>query len=230
MTESEKSQSHHPNRKQIIMPSFYVDNEGRVICESHSQIERIRAYSSLTNFNDFNEAHQVEKLLTCKMCTHYTKDECYFPKEEIDKIERDRLSFTFHCKLCGGAIDRPLTIMYSLYNKSKLNVDIPLVCCSCFSTLDDDTFLSNSRRRIALFSVTLLISIVLFVAYSMVIMSSSIWGIFLLVVSLVFWVYMAIRDIRNIIFLIRGRKYYKKTYGKIKEKKEGEYIPEFPFD
>jgi len=64
----------------------------------------------------------------------------------------------------------------------------------------------------------------------MAVISGSVWGIVLLCAVLVFWAYMAIRDVRSIIFLIRGRKYYKMTYGKAKERKEGQYVDDFPFD
>jgi hypothetical protein len=230
MDEKNYSETQNLKKYRIIKPSFYVDDERRVICESHSQIERIRVLSSLAHLPAFGESQQVEKILTCKTCKHYQNDECYFPKEEIDRIEKDRLSYTFHCKLCGGSIDRPLTIMYSLYNKEKFQVDIPLVCCTCFSTLDDDSFMTSTRRRIIFFTLSFLASIFLFLSYSMVLFSNPVWGIILMIVALVFWGYMAVRDVRSIIFLIRGRKYYKKTYGKAKERKDGKYIDDYPFD
>ena len=154
-----------------------------------------------------------------------------FPKDEIDRIEKDRLSYTFSCKLCGGSIDRPLTIMYSLYNKEKYNVQIPTVCCTCFSTLDNDTFLRDARRRIIILAISFIVSISLFFSYAFTLFSSYIWGgILLLVVALAFWAYMAVRDVRSIIFLLRGRKYYKKTYGLVKKREKGKYVDDFPFD
>ncbi|MBN2157203.1 MAG: hypothetical protein JW776_14255 [Candidatus Lokiarchaeota archaeon] len=229
MTEESSTEPQKRKKFQIIKPSFYVDDARRVICESHSQIEKIRALSSLSDIPAFQETQQLEKILTCKTCLHYKNDTCYFPKEDIDNIERDRLSYRFSCKLCGGSIDRPLTIMYSLYNKKKYHVEIPTVCCNCFSSLEDDSFLSNTRRRIIFFTLSFLISIYLFFSYAMVFIASSIWGIILLAIALIFWGYMAVRDIRSILFLVRGRKYYKQTYGQAK-RKEGQYVDEFPFD
>lgn len=230
MDEYENTQSQNFKKYRIIKPTFYVDDERRVICESHSQIERIRVLSSLSHLPEFGESQQVEGILTCLACKHYQNDECFFPKEEIDKIEKDRLSYTFHCKLCGGSIDRPLTIMYSLYNKYKFKVDIPLVCCTCFSTLDDNSFLTKTRSRLILFSLSILASIFIFIRYFMALFIGGVLGIVLLSITLAFWGYMAVRDVRNIIFLIRGRKYYKKTYGKVKERKDGKYIDDYPFD
>ena len=231
MDEYEHSRSEKPIKKhRIIQPSFYIDSERRVICESHSQIERIRSLAALSDLPAFQEANQVEKLLTCKSCNHYHNDVCFFPKEEIDQIEKDRQAYTFHCTLCGGSIDRPLTIMYSLYNKEKFNVQIPTVCCTCFSTLDNDTYLENSRRRILFFVLSFVISIFLFFSYAFTIFASNAIGIVLLSIVLIFWVYMAIRDVRNIIFLLKGRKYYKKTYGQARKKEEGKYVDDFPFD
>ncbi len=147
--------SHPPNKSKqhkIIQPSFYIDDSQRVVCESHSQIERIRVLSSSANQPLFYESNELDRILTCKTCQHYHDDECFFPKSEIDKIERDRISYTFHCTLCGGSIDRPMTIMYSLYNKDKFNVNIPTICCSCFSSLEQDKFLLKTRKRIILFA------------------------------------------------------------------------------
>ncbi|MHA1451601.1 MAG: hypothetical protein ACTSRD_01930 [Promethearchaeota archaeon] len=231
MDENENFQSQQPTKKyRIIKPSFYIDDERRVVCESHSQIERILTLSSLSNLPAFQETQQVEKLLTCKTCKHYQNDVCFFPKEEIDRIEKDRLAKIFHCKLCGGSIDRPLTIMYSLYNKEKYNVQIPTVCCTCFSTLDKDTYMSDTRRRIIIYSISFIVSIALFFSYAFTLLSSTAWGIFLFVVVLAFWAYMGVRDIKNIIFLLKGQKYYKKTYGQAKQREKGKYVDDFPFD
>ncbi|TFG21300.1 MAG: hypothetical protein EU530_00705 [Promethearchaeota archaeon] len=231
MDENKNSQSQNPQKKhQIIKPSFYVDDERRVICESHSQIERIRTLSSLADLPAFQESREIEKILTCKACNHYHNDVCYFPKEEIDRIEKDRLAYTFNCKLCGGSIDRPLTVMYSIYNKEKFNVQIPLICCTCFSNLDDDSFIANSRKRILMLSLSFAFSIFMVIYYGRIAILSNIWGILLFGITLAFWIYLAIRDVRKIIFLFRGRKYYKKTYGIAKKRDKGKYVDEFPFD
>ena len=231
MDDNENSQSQKPPKKnRIIKPSFYVDDERRVICDSHSQIERIRTLSSLSDLPAFQETQQIEKILTCKACNHYHNDVCFFPKEDIDRIEKDRLAYTFNCKLCGGSIDRPLTVMYSIYHKEKHNVQIPTVCCTCFDTLDNDTFLKKARQRILLFSFSFVTSIILFFWYFYTIIANTVWGSLVLVVSLAFFAYMAVRDVRSIIFLLRGRKYYKMTYEKVKEKEMGKYVDDFPFD
>ncbi len=229
MNTNDSQTSNNPKKPRIIKPVFSIDDSKRVICESHSQIERIRALSSLSDISTFFETQQLEHILSCKTCKHYQDDVCYFPKSEIDKIEHDRLSYTFHCNLCGGSIDRPMTIMYSLYNKNKFNVNIPTVCCTCFSSLEDDTFLSKTRKRIGLLGFSFVINF-LTVLYFIFRIASNIWWIILLCAGLGVWALLAIPDIRNIIFLLRGQKYYKKTYGKVKEKKKGEYVGDFPFD
>jgi hypothetical protein len=49
-------------------------------------------------------------------------------------------------------------------------------------------------------------------------------------IALGFWAYVAIRDIKNIILLLRGRKYYKFTFGKVKKEKQGNYVDDFQFN
>ncbi len=232
MNENDNLQT-NPKKHRIIKPSFYVDEKRRVICESHSQIERIRVLTSLSDLPAFQETQQLEKILTCKTCKHYTDDVCYFPKSEIDKIEQDRLSYTFHCKLCGESIDRPLTIMYSIYNKEKFNVQIPTVCCTCFDSLENNSFLPKARTRI----FTLLLSIILsvFISYLftkdlMTIFTGNIWGIILVGLTVAFFLYLVVRDVRRIIFLFRGRRYYRDTYGRAKQREKGKYVDDYPFD
>jgi len=233
MNNNENSQHENSKKKRIIQPSFYIDDGQRVICESHSQIDRIRVLSSFSAMPELEEAQQLEKILTCKTCKHYHNDECFFPKEEIDKIESDRLDYTFHCNLCGGSIDRPLTIMYSLYNKHVFKVDVPTVCCSCFSTLEDDSFLSNTRRRIipivlsSVLSSIFFLSLIAFFFYSFRAIHGWIFLLFFLIMAI--WAYFIFPNVRSIIFLLRGREYYKKTYGKIKHQTD-QYVDDFPFD
>lgn len=237
MNENKNSQSQKPpKRHRIIRPSFYIDDKNRVICESHSQIERILTLTSLAEVPAFEETHQLENIITCKTCAHYRNDVCYFSKEDINKIEKDRLSYSYHCNLCGQSIDRPLTIMHSLYNKTKFNVDIPTVCCTCYSSLEKDSYQDHSRQKM----ITTIIKLIFFaiiqflsvlgIRYIFAFAGGLYLGIMLFVTIFLGCSYIVFQDSRNLMFLIRGRKYYKKTFGKIKKREEGDYIDDFPFN
>lgn len=197
------------NDEFYVEPSFSIDDEGRVICEEHSEINRIKYVAE-----NPNQAYLYESLLTCKKCKHYYDDDCYFPKSEINKIEADRLSGEIHCQLCGNKIDRPLTIIHSLYYKNKFGVDIPLICCGCYASLSDNTYIKNTKKRMLFFLISLVISMYFLISYFLTIIMFNVWGILLFLIPFIFWGYISLRDIRNLYFLWKGRKYYDKFYAK----------------
>lgn len=128
----------------VIEPSFEIDEKGRVICQSHSKYPHL-IKPDKTDLEDL----QMEKQLTCKSCSHYINDDCYFPKSEIDKIELDRLNRSrFQCNLCGNKIDRMLTIVQKIYFEVKFNMNMPLICCTCYKSLEEKKFTEYYRRRI----------------------------------------------------------------------------------
>lgn len=127
----------------VIEPSFEIDEKGRVICQSHSDYPRL-----IKPDKSYLEELQMESHLTCKSCSHYINDNCYFPKSEIDKIEIDRLSRSrFQCNFCGNKIDRMLTIMQKIYFEVKFNMTMPLICCNCYQNLKTGKFIEYLRRR-----------------------------------------------------------------------------------
>ncbi|NVM17066.1 MAG: hypothetical protein HWN80_05070 [Candidatus Lokiarchaeota archaeon] len=128
----------------VIEPSFEIDEKGRVICQSHSKYPQFLR-PPMTHLEEL----QMEKQLTCKSCAHYINDDCYFPRSEIDKIELDRLNRSrFQCNLCGNKIDRMLTIIQKIYFEVKFNMNMPLICCNCYLSLEENKFIENNRRRI----------------------------------------------------------------------------------
>jgi hypothetical protein len=127
----------------IIEPSFEIDKKGRVICQSHSKYPLFLS-PNMTYFEEL----QMEKKLTCKTCSNYINDDCYFPKSEIDKIELDRLNRSrFQCNLCGNKIDRMLTIMQKIYFEVKFNMNMPLICCTCYKNLSKEKYMEYNRKR-----------------------------------------------------------------------------------
>ncbi|MHA1871805.1 MAG: hypothetical protein ACTSU2_16335 [Promethearchaeota archaeon] len=193
--------------RDIVYPSFYIDKDGRSVCEEHTQIKRIKALSTRPSM-----VNTYERLLTCKTCGHYFNDDCYFPKSEIDKIEEDRLNRNIHCQLCGAMIDRPLTIMHSLYYKNMYNIEMPLICCACYNSLMNNTYFSNSKKRMLFFLTSLGISFYFLISYFITIIMFNFWGILIFIIPFAFWAYISFKDIKNIIYLWKGRRYYKKTF------------------
>ena len=127
-----------------IEPSFEIDEKGRVICQSHSNYPQL-IKPEKTPFEEM----QMETQLTCKTCSHYKNDDCYFPKADIDKIEFDRISRTrFECNFCGNKIDRMLTIMQKIYLEEKFQMKMPLICCSCYENLKNKKFDEYFNKRI----------------------------------------------------------------------------------
>lgn len=204
----------------IIQPAFEIDDKGRTICKSHSYYQ----FFTIPNKTPYQEK-QVEKLLTCKTCDHYNKNNCFFPKREIDLIERERMELKFKCQLCGSKIHRLLSIIQSLYYETKYNVDIPSICCDCYANLNDNTFLQKSKLRSIIFIASLLTAIY-FVFNYFIALFSTIWILFIwFIIPLSFWAYISIRDIKKLWYLKEGRKYYKKFF-----KKQRDEINEDIFD
>ena len=126
-----------------VLPSFEIDNKGRVLCKKHSEYSFFKL-----QHKSYYQERRMENLLTCKTCIHYEQNDCYFPREEINKIEFDREKRNrFKCVLCGNRIDRMLTIIQKLYYEEKFNVKIPLICCICYETLKNGTFLEFFSKR-----------------------------------------------------------------------------------
>ena len=140
----------------FIEPSFEIDEKGRVICKEH------------TNYNyfmrpdkDFFYEMLLERQLTCKTCSHYFDNDCYFQKSEIDTIEqnREKKKKNFKCNLCGTRISIMLSIVQKIYNEEKFKVKIPLVCCNCYERINNNEFMKESKNRILLTLLLFLLSL-----------------------------------------------------------------------
>jgi hypothetical protein len=190
----------------FIEPSFEVDEKGRVICQSHSYYP----FFKMPDKTYFQEK-QMEKLLTCKSCTHYKENDCFFPKSEIDKIEIDRLDRkTLLCKLCGNRIDRMLSVIHKLYFRERYNIEIPLVCCNCYESLRKNEFLEESKRKSTL--------IILNICYMFIILAFSFsfsgFSLIIMLVGAIFWSIVFINYLKRLHHIKRGRKYYQKYFTK----------------
>ncbi len=193
-----------------IEPSFEIDKKGRVLCKKHTNYPYF-----IDPKKDFFEEMFLDSELTCKKCSHYRKDECYFSKTRIDEIEQKRLQKKRHykCKLCGKNLDRMFTIVYKFYNKEKYNIEIPLVCCECYYSISQGYFLKDSFGRIiiSIFYFTFLLfslSIFLFLKdiYAFMEIFFFLW--------LVPWIIIAFICLKKICIGIIGIYYYKKYFVK----------------
>ena len=195
--------------------SFVIDEKGRVICKKHSK------YNKFIEPKDFFQDLYLEIELTCKTCSHYYQNDCYFLKSRIDEIDFKReKKKEFLCKLCGKRIDRMLSIIHKLYNKEVYDIDMPLICCDCFEKIDNKEFLSYSKKLTDFYILNIVISIffLFYFVYFLSILQVPMIFYFLIVIPIIFsisfivlfiGIYKSIKKMRRI---FKGIKYYKKHF------------------
>ena len=191
------------NENNIVMPEFTIDDDGIPSCTKQTNHERIIGLKK-------THPREFEKMLNCKHCDHYKKNDCYFPKSEIDKIEEDRLKLNIRCSLCGMKIDRPFSIMMAELYKDQYDVNMPVICCTCYAGLERGTFESTSKRRMILFFISFLTSIYFLSFYFRSIGLFTWYSVLIIIIPFTFWGYISLRDLKSIYYLHQGRKYYKK--------------------
>ncbi len=199
----------------IVQPEWTIDDDGIPYCKMQTDYDKIIETNLKKRF-----PAEFEKMLNCKHCDHYKNDNCFFPKSEVDKIERDRLNLTIRCQLCGMKIDRPFSILMSLYYKEKFNVNMPVICCTCYAGLEHGTFVKNSKRRMILFAISLFTSIYFLFTYFISIPVFNWISILLFILPFSFWGYITVRDLKNIYYLRKGRKYYDELMNAAPKEKE----------
>lgn len=201
----ESSESDVNTTNSFIEPEWTIDDDGIPYCTKQTEYDKIIQTDLKKRF-----PYEFEKRLNCQHCEHYHQDDCYFPKTEIDKIEADRQGLKIRCEFCGTKIDRPFSILMSYYYKEKFGVKMPIICCSCYNGLENGTFLKNSKKKTIIFIITLFISLYFLFTFFITIPQFS-WGsILLTLIPFSFWGYLSFRDIKNIYYLRKGRKYYEK--------------------
>lgn len=202
-----------------IEPEWKIDDDGIPYCTQQTEYEKIIATDLKKRF-----PFEFEKRLNCQHCNHYHQDNCYFPKSEIDKIEADRQNLKIRCELCGTKIDRPFSILMSYYYHEKYHVKMPIICCSCYSGLENGTFLKNSKKRSVIFFITLLISIYFLITFFLTIPQFSWSGLLLTIIPFGFWGYLSVRDLKNIYYLRKGRKFYNEIMNAEEAKSENDSV------
>lgn len=200
--------------------SFEIDNKGRVICKKHSN------YDYLIRPRDYFQDLYLDAELTCKTCSHYDNNECYFSKTRIDDIINRGLKKAYVCRLCGKKIDRMLSIIHKLFYKETYDVDMPLICCDCYEKINNNEFLSYSKKMTDFYILNIAISIFLLFYFAFFLSILNVEPIFYYILiiplfSLVcFIISIVIRKcIKKLRYFYFGIKYYKKHFP-IQERKE----------
>ncbi len=188
----------------FIEPQFEIDEKGRVICQRHTNY----AWFIMPNKTTHQEK-EMETLLTCKTCSHYKDDDCYFPTETIDKIEVDRVKAKkYSCKLCGNRIDRMLTVIYKLYFEGKYKIHMPLICCGCYASLENNNFIHSAKKRAYTYLYFFLSAFYLPIFYILVFLNPALLLLNILLIALT--VVLNYRYLKKLAHTIKGMKYYKK--------------------
>jgi len=114
----------------MVNPKFEIDRNGRVLCKIHTNYEMFKDSPSPI---DLIGITLRDRKLTCETCSYYKKDNCYFSKNEIDGIIRNKNWFhrKFKCEICNSRITLLFSILQKLFLKKEKNVDISLICCTC---------------------------------------------------------------------------------------------------
>ena len=188
------------------------DDDGIPYCKKQTDYHKMTSLNLKERF-----PNEFEKMLTCFRCEHYQKDDCYFPRSEIDLIEKDRQDLSIHCVFCGAKIHRIFSVLMSMYYKDRYHVNIPIICCSCYSALNDNSFYKSTQRRMIFIIISFLLSLYFLFTYFYTILAYQTWGLVIFFLPFAFWGYISYKDAKSIYYLYVGRKYYKDVLGKASE-------------
>jgi hypothetical protein len=200
-----------------VNPEFETDEYNRVVCRNHDD------YIDFINPDkDFFEILYLEKKLTCLTCSHYRYDDCYFTKKRIDEIENKRGKRVFRCALCGKKIDRMFTIVHKIYLNERYRTDVPLICCNCYEYIAENRFLSESKKLMQLYLfivVALLFFLWLFNFVIFLVELQEIVRSLMIIVYFILNLFIIIKILKRVWYIIKGMRYYKKNYIKINSNK-----------
>ncbi|MFX1394672.1 MAG: hypothetical protein ACFFAH_14015 [Promethearchaeota archaeon] len=192
-----------------IEPLFEIDDKGRVMCRNHSK------YKYFIEPKDYFQDMYLDFELTCKTCSCYHENNCYFTKKRIDQI----LFEAYLCRLCGNKIDRMLTVIHKLYYKEIYDVDVPLICCDCYERIKKKDFLSYSKKMTDFYLLNIVISIFLlcYFAYFLSIINFHPIIYYFLIIPLFSFIcfiflIIIIKCIKKLRYFFFGIKYYKKHF------------------
>ena len=142
----------------------------------------------------------------------YHREAKYQSANLSSKIELDRLNRSrFQCNLCGNKIDRMLTIIQKIYLEVKFNMNMPLICCNCYLSLEENKFIENNRRRILESLSFYTPSIFLIInPYPFNLISTFIYILFVIVLKVI--IKQKFHYSLFLLDLIKGKKFYEKYF------------------
>ncbi len=132
-----------------IEPIFNINEFGYVVCKSHSNYSH-HIHKKKSIFHRY----QAWRLSTCKTCSYYSNDKCFFSKAEISEILSDMKGLSsifrtkYKCEFCGTRIEKRFSVFHKLYLERKENIEIQLLCCHCYIALKTQWIDTSFRLRI----------------------------------------------------------------------------------
>lgn len=136
-----------------INSEFEIDKNGITVCRAHSEIDS-NSLNYTGNIKTFNSMriHLLPGLYKfCKTCDYYLTNECFFPKNEIDKVYKRRglllgQFFNKHkCDLCGHQIRNIFIILKKKFIEEKTDKKSLSICTSCQISINDGSLRSKMR-------------------------------------------------------------------------------------
>lgn len=196
-----------------IEPRFQINAQGEVRCILHTQYNALSAKELRGKLLPTNLVYED---LTCKTCEHYKQDNCYFSSQELDDMDpRALIHYNSHvCKLCGEKIHNMHSIVYKIYYEQKYNIEIPLICCDCYNTLNSyNTNISNSLLSKSVketsnlfFLAWIVFSVLFFMAIFSIQSILAFGGLMVLFFSFSLW------SLNRISRILKGLRYYRKNF------------------
>ena len=120
------------SRLKIFTPKFEIDNTGSFLCKTYTEHDTLKQSSSNTYY--YRVQHNMEHI-TCKSCQHYFNNDCYFPKEKLDKLTHKISQKKFKCTACNSRIKRLFNILSQILSEKQNNVHTHQLCRRCYQVL-----------------------------------------------------------------------------------------------
>lgn len=200
-------------KDKIIIPKFSIDDIGRVLCEDHTFYNKFKIAPSKYGFYSILLR---DRKFNCRTCLKYKNNVCYFSKETLKKIRRDKSRFKrkFKCQICKARISLIFNVLYKLLYEEDSSIKIALLCCTCYGMLNNEEPKKVAFKHLKLWLQSIIIP--LFIVVLSVDMSIFIPnlenGLLYLIINLTFFIpfyfiiLQIIRSLRRFIFLKKTQK------------------------
>lgn len=185
---------------------------------SNNQITEIKNLETLVNlegldlsYNNITEIKNLEALINLEgLFLSYNPIIKIKNLETLVKLEDLDLSSDNNCKLCGVIIELPLIIKKSFSALS--DIVLPLMCNSCFEHVNNKTYIKHSNKKITLFFISLLLSIIFLILSIVTIVFYPFWWLIIFSIPLIYWGFILFKDSKKLYNLWQGRKCYSSIF------------------